>query len=397
MAPRRTNTRKGWLLTVPLILATVVGLWLILRQPVSLEALSHAATTSDRREVSEPKVELAEVDQRASIEVEAPAPAPPEVVAPTSEPHEPDVINFEVVGSPPPDPVQTGPAALDLQLVDAATDQAVASYVELWRIDAPDNEHWTAGDQLQDQAQVPVEGWLFTKLPEGRYRIVCHSQVWGEEAPETDVLAPLTSLRLALQLPREFRIRLDVRDRFGVQVPSLSLSTAGWESLGAQDEWRSERGLKSGAGVAIGMRGSRMGGRRWKSVSPQPPEGFDLGQFHEADRGSHRREVREYKTPDGCRVRVRIPPRSASDLDLVVVALSTSEVEPLVRVPPGWAGQLEVIIVGDTEKRDASLQGSGWDRAPVSMCVSGPGLFTFLHAWRAADGELPRILLKARP
>jgi hypothetical protein len=377
-------------------LASVFALWVSFRQPVAVAELSNEPATSQALAAS-PEVELAKIDQRETVPVEEPArPTEPEA-APTSEPPEPDVISFEQIGPTPPDPVELGPAVLDLQLLDAATEQPIASYVELWRIDAPETVHWTAGDQLQDQAQVPIEGWAFTSLPEGRYRVVCHAQAWGEDAAEVDVHAPRTRFNLAIAIPRAFRIRLDVRDRFGVQVPSLSLSTAGWESLDSQDAGRGERGLKSGAGVAIGMSGSRMGARRWTSPTSQPPEGFDLGVFREADRGSHRREVREYRTPDGCRLSVRIPPRRDSDLDLVVVALSTSEVEPLVRVPPGWAAQLELTIVGQAVEREASLQGAGWERAPVILRVGGPGLRTFLHTWRAADGELPGIVLEAEP
>ena len=399
MESKRARSWKSWLFAVPLVLAAAVALWVAFRQPVGLEALSKAPPRSGAQ-AAPADVELAKIDQRETIQVEAPAPPAESHAAPAPREPEPEIVSFEVVGSPPPDPVQLGSAALDLELVDAATEQPVASYVELWRIDAPENEHWTAGDQLQAQAQVPVEGWLFTKLPEGRYRLVCHAQAWGEAPAEVEVRAPLTRFSLAIALPREFRVRLDVRNRFGVQVPSLSLATAGWEALDSQDAWRGERGVKSAAGTAVGFgsfSASRAGARRWTSPTSQPPEGFDLGVFREADRVTHRREVREYRTPDGCRLSVRIPPRCDSDLDLVVVALSTAEVEPLVRVPPGWAGQLELSVVGNAMEREASLLGVGWERAPVKLRVDGPGLRKFSDTWRAADGELPSILLKPEP
>ena len=399
MPPKRVRSRRGWLLAIPLVLVSVVALWVAFRQPVGLEALSKAPPTSGAQAIPV-DVELATVDQRETVEVEPPAPPAEADAAPAPKDPEPEIVSFEVVGSPPPDPVQLGAAALDLELVDAATEQPVASTVELWRIDAPESEHWTSGDQLQDQAQVPVEGWLFTNLPEGRYRVVCQAQVWGDAAEEVEVRAPRTRFSLSIALPREFRVRLDVRNRFGVQVPSLSLATAGWEALDSQDAWRGERGLKSAAGTAIGFgsfSGSRAGARRWTSPTSQPPEGFDLGVFREADRVHHRREVREYRTPDGSRLSVRIPPRRDSDLDLVVVALSSAEVEPLVRVPPGWAGQLEMTVVGNAVEREESLRGAAWERAPVKLRVDGPGLRKFSDTWRAADGELPSIVLEPEP
>jgi len=386
VAPGGTRSRKGWLLAVPLVLALALVLWVALRPPVGLEALSRTPPTS-RAQAVQAKVELAEVDQRESVPVEEPAPPQGPEVAPTPASPEPEIVSYEESGPIPPDPIQQGSAILDLQLLDAATEQPFASYVELWRIDAPENEGWTSGDQLQDQAQVPSEGWAFMRLPEGRYRVVCNAQAWNEAAPEVDVRAPRTQFSPAIALPREFHVRLDVRDRYGVQVPSLSLGKRDYEVLDAQDPWRGERTLKSQANTAVGFSASRMGSKRW-SGGVQPADGFDLGVFREADRGGHRRELREYVTPGGGHVRVRIPPRRDSDLDLVVVALTKAEVEPLVRVPPGWAGQLDVSIVGDSVQRDGSLRGAGWDRAPVSMCIGGAGLLTFLHAWRAADGEL---------
>ncbi len=393
----RARSRKIWLLAVPLVLAAAVALWVALRQPVGLEALSKVPPRSGAQ-ATPADVELATVDQRETVQVEAPAPFAEADAAPAPDESGPEIVEFEQMGPTPSDPVELGNAVLDLQLLDAATEQPVASYVELWRIDAPENEHWTAGDQLQDQAQVPVEGWAFRRLPEGRFRVVCHAQVWGEDPSELEVRAPTTRASLSIKTPRAFRIHLDVRDRFGAQIADLHLTGKNEEVLDSHDDWRHQRSLKASAGawVSVGY-GGGWGFNEWSSQGAQPADGFDLGMHSEADCGGHQRTVWDMATGDGRRVRVRFPPRMDADQVLLAVVLSASEIEPLVRVPPGCPSQIELAVVGEAIQRAPSLPGGGWERAPVSITVHGEGLRAFEDTWRAADGELPSIVLEPEP
>jgi hypothetical protein len=397
VVPKSPRTRKGWLLAVPLVLAAFFALWVALREPAPLEALSNEPKTSHAPAIPH-AVELAKVDARETVPVEKAPPPPSSEPAPSPDPPELEIVDFEEMGPTPPDPVELGNAVLDLQLLDAATEQPVASYVELWRIDAPENESWTAGDQLQDQAQVPVEGWAFRRLPEGRYRVVCHAQVWGEDPPELEVRAPRTRASLSIETPRAFRIHLDVRDRFGAQVADLHLTGKNEELLDPHDDWRNHRSLKASAGawMSVGY-GGGWGFNEWSSHGAQPADGFDLGMHSEADRGGHRRTVWDLATGDGRRLRLRFPPRMDADQYLIAVVLSASEIEPLVRVPPSCSAQIELEVVGEPIQRDPSLPGGGWERAPVSITVRGEGLRAFEHTWRAADGELPSIVLEPEP
>jgi hypothetical protein len=329
---------------------------------------------------------------------EEPQPAPAASAEPVADAaDEPDLVFHEVVGEAHPDPVEHGNALLDLRLIDKATGAAVASHVELWRLDAPENEHWTSGDQLQDQADVPLEGWIFTRLPEGRYRVVCHREAWGEEPPEIEVTAPRTRLDVALVLPREFRIRLDVRDRFGNQVAGLALEERSFEYLDERQPWRGERTQKSGFGTAIGYGASRGRGKPWSLPGPQPPEGFDLGLRWEADRGGHRTEVLVMRTESGGRVRLFVPPRCAGDLRLVAVVLTAEEVEPLVRFPSAISAPLELDVFGKAVERDSGLPDGGWQQAPVKIRIQAAGVGRFSDTWKPADGDLPSIVLRPDP
>jgi len=393
-----TRRSRNPALGAVLALAAAGALWLALREPAEAPVLARSAAPETH--AAELPIDDPPVDLREPVPVQEAA--PPAEEAPAAEDLVPEeleelVIDFSESKPLPPDPVQPGPALLDLQLVDADSEEGVASHVELWRIDAPENEHWTEGDQLQDQAWVPVEGWAFRNLPEGRYRVVCHAQVWGEEAAEVEVRAPRTRLSLDLELPRAFRVRLDVRDRFGVQVASLALVSRGDELVDPQESWRNERMVKNWSGESWGYAVGRGWVDPFSHDGPQPPEGFDLGSFYEVDRGGHRRTVLELEVPGGGRVRVTLPTRRDSDLDLIAVVVAPSEVEPLVRVPPGFAATIELRVVGQAIERDTSLPGGGWERAPVSIRAWAEGLNAVEHAWRAADGELPPVVLEAAP
>ena len=48
-----------------------------------------------------------------------------------------------------PDPPEQGQCDLTLDFIDSITGEAVSGEVKLYRLDAPGNELWTRGDQLQ--------------------------------------------------------------------------------------------------------------------------------------------------------------------------------------------------------------------------------------------------------
>lgn len=391
--PKQSEKRGQRAIGLGLAAAVVIGIaiwWSAVPAAPQVRANAPLETRSVEPEATAP--DLRELVQL----VEGPAPGPTasaESVA--DDVDEPELVLHEVIGEAHPDPIELGNALLDLRLIDETFGAGVASHVELWRLDAPENEHWTAGDQLQDQAQVPVEGWIFTRLPAGRYRVVCHAEAWGEEPPEIEVTAPRTRIDVALVLPREFRIRLDVRDRFGNQVAGLTLEERSFEFLDDRQPWRGERTQKSGLGTSIGIGGFRSGrSKPWSLPGPQPPEGFDLGLRWEADRGGHRTEVMVMRTESGGRVRLTIPPRTSGDLDLVAVVLSPQEVEPLVRFPSAVSAPLELDVFGKAVERDRGLPDGGWQHAPVKIRIQAAGVRRFSGTWKPADGDVPSIVLR---
>jgi hypothetical protein len=58
----------------------------------------------------------------------------------------------------PPDPLEPGSSTLELTLLEQDSGAPFASEVVLWRLDAPANGYWTAGDQDVARAEVGREG-----------------------------------------------------------------------------------------------------------------------------------------------------------------------------------------------------------------------------------------------
>ncbi|MFQ5844362.1 MAG: hypothetical protein ACE5JG_05160, partial [Planctomycetota bacterium] len=152
---------------------------------------------------------------------------------------------------PPEDAVERGPCSLVLQAVDLDTGTPIELYGDLWRLDAPGNELWTRGDQLQAHVTVKPGGTQVDNLPAGDYRVHATSQRRDTDDPPTfGVEGALTHRTLRIPLPREHRVFLKVFDengrlvRQGVRTDGLFSSS----SSGAREKppWLEERRLRRG-------------------------------------------------------------------------------------------------------------------------------------------------------
>ena len=71
-----------------------------------------------------------------------------------------------------------------LEVFERTTREPVATTLHLWRLDAPGNEHWTAGDQRQAIVEVAAGGSWIRELPAGRYRARCVAERRGNDDPQ---------------------------------------------------------------------------------------------------------------------------------------------------------------------------------------------------------------------
>lgn len=269
----------------------------------------------------------------------APAPAleanvPPEASAPEPEaPVEEAELTFD---EEPEDPVEKGACVLELTVI-AKTRGVLPpeGQVELWRLSAPGNEHWTEGDQLQ--ASLPlVHGFArFTELPAGRYRVRCSAERGGAPGPEPfEVACPTTAQTVEIELPRMFRVLLDVRDETGLPLDRGALAPATASRDFTAPSWvraRQLREKRNGYGISA---------VEWTTPgSPTPivagPEGFELGTYPEStaqlDRSRHATVLFEQRSSVRCPIRAS----GAGDQHLLAVSVATEPLLDCVRAPDG--------------------------------------------------------------
>jgi len=170
--------------------------------------------------------------------------------------------------------MERGGCALRLRLLDDVTGKPFTSDVELWRLDLPEDEEWTAGDLLQAERNVGPDGGTFADLPAGRYRVVVHGQSFlaEDDPPAFLVRRAFTDLELSVRAPRSHRVYLQVFDERGREMRTAKLRHHDWSwaSDGPADPaWARRREPKRASASlnrSIVVGGGIGGGRQ-----PRPP------------------------------------------------------------------------------------------------------------------------------
>lgn len=202
-------------------------------------------------------------------------------------------------GSPVPDPVETGSCAFLLRLVDAASGAPCASSVQLWRLDAPESETMTRGDQYVRALDVPIEGARVDGLAAGRYRLVAVESGASSDDPAAFVIEEAQSeLVVPIARPQSIALELALFDlqgnrlreaRAGAQLHyHMRRVTPGprWELARRLPRWPFEDDVArigSGGGWSTSARSS-----------PRRMQANALGWF---ELGSLREGTREWQTP----------------------------------------------------------------------------------------------------
>lgn len=280
----------------------------------------------------------------------------------------------------PPDPAERGECAMLVRVLDAETQQPIASTVDLWRLDAPGNEEWTAGDQLQLTAEVPAEGARLEALPAGFYRPICLAERFSaEDPPPVRVEGPLTEVTFRILMPRKLHACVKVVDVRGAPLPkgSVRQGSRTWHNRWRDPAWRKPRALRGAKRNVYLQLGGGGGGAyvRAKGI-PQPPGGFRLGPFAEDSKQS---EVRYHVTVavEGCNdVRVAVPGAATDGLTFLGLAVPFATVGGELRMQDGrtvaeaggkvWASFKAVAL-------DASASAPLLSDLPFHIDVTVPG------------------------
>lgn len=249
---------------------------------------------------------------------------------------------------PPPDPAELGECTLIVRLRGSPTGKEKQPYarihnrVDLWRLDAPANEGWTRGDQLQAHVDL-VEGVAtFEKLPPGMYRIHAHGQRKGSADPEAfEVHGPETDVFFDVETPRSFPVHLRVVDEYGTEIRDATArhgSAGGSISQPGPPRWVTARKVTDpNVNTVIGLGGGGWGefSRRRTYPLKWTEQGFVFGRFKEETRSRSRRDVRHLNWEGRTSVSVRITGKIRAATTYIGVSVPMESIHERVLLPDG--------------------------------------------------------------
>jgi len=306
-----------------------------------------------------------------------------------------EFLEMEIEMELPPDPVERGDCALLLELIDRETRDYVESHVDLWRLGAPGNEHWTEGDQLQTSVHVREGGATVRQLPEGIYRARVRAEVrHADDPPEFAVRGPHTQVLLEVELPRSHPAYLRVYDEHGIEIleAECSIGVASDYQYGPDDvPWRRERRLKNDSGEWLfDSEISSFADSPFGSTPLQAGrEGFYLGDFRQASREGLLRQRITLLAPHRSSVHLEVDGAPGEPQHFVGVAVDLAHVIDSIFRPDG---SKDPALVKRLEARCEAQRVSepdpseSWRELPIEVTVAKNETFQELKfTFRARD------------
>ena len=298
--------------------------------------------------------------------------------------------------------VERGRCALRLRVLDDVTGKPFASDVELWRLDLPEDEEWTAGDLLQATEHVGPHGRTFSDLPAGHYRIVVCGQSFlaKDDPPAFLVRGAGTDREFSVCAPRSHRVYLQVFDERGreLRTGKLRHHDWNWTSGGPADPaWARRRQPKRASAslnrsIAVGGGGNGCHGH---NDAPWTEAGFDLGHCREDTRGQRSTTRRSLLVPGHTAVMVDVDGRLTGDRTYVAVAVSLEELEDHVFLPDGRrAADAGALFEAHSRALEIkpSLPPDAWRRLPVSVRVGLAGYQILTFEYRVDRPPAPQVM-----
>lgn len=297
------------------------------------------------------------------------------------------------------DAIEDGACVLFLKLVDAKTGAAQKGLMNLWRLNAPGNGNWSAGDQLQETAKVLHEGREFVNLPPGSYRAVSLGSAFGSGyADAFQVGGALTEHTLLVQAPIEIETFVEIYNASGVRLEEIEVKDAGrsWQARkSSPPPWRVERvalhgnPIQQGGGGGGGGFGSSSH-RSWRKLHASP-QGFALGSFLQDSRERANQYRFDVRAPDGGVLELEIDRLPEPGGRLVAVFMSTQDVLWHVVFPDGRNG--ESFESSNTVRAhpvlvDAAHPDATWRDASVEVTVFHEKRRPWKRVWRPSEGPM---------
>jgi len=303
-------------------------------------------------------------------------------------------------------------------VVNRTTGESVASPVYLWRLDAPENENWGRGDQLQATVQVPVEGATIRDLPAGRYRARCAAEAEvGGDPPSFRVQGSWTEVVLELAVPRTYPAYVRLFDELGVELELAELRTDSTISETKDVEhpgWLDRREPKP-EGVyevleLVVWEGDLLcdydGGLPWSwSEVHAGPLGFQVGWIGQDTRAFRTRHRFRLRGKGGSEVKIEFDGALGGPPQLLGVSVDRRSVEDHLFLPDGspaagvLADRLEISSAARSPDGDAGggTSEGWWLEVPIRVQLTGHDEYEDLDfSFRLADGALEDRFLVPR-
>ena len=315
-------------------------------------------------------------------------------------------------GDFPPDLLQHGESSLEMSLIDSETKDPVSGTVQLWRLNAPENEGWNAGDQMQHQAEAILGTFRADQLPEGEYRLFVLFAKDGSPSGEAFTIAGRsTALTQEVVMPHREGISLAMFRTGGTKVLGVAGEGFQWKDGGSRSEvhfdlepdWLSRRWPKEPAIMESMAGGGGWGGGHHSSWTSLPKDtfGFLLGERMQDSRGNktfHRFHVRE---GDAEAIAVRV--RAEGPGRYVGIYMGIEEVLSRIVFPAGGSFrdlteeisvEVEALPLHQAESGDGPSAQSVLLDVPVKITIDAEGFARFQLTWKMREGHLPELALR---
>lgn len=371
------------------VLAILAGTFALRRSQCSTAATLDPAELPSRQDPAldlrvDPSVD-ASVVERVRVAVDA-----PEVSAPPA--------------AQASDPLELGTCSLDVVVRDRAGGGPASGRVELWRLAAPGNLRFEAGDQRQGTAELLDGRANFQALPSGSFRVAVLRARWGSEDPPPFLVeGPSTAIELWVDTPRSRAVQLDVRDTSGrrLRLPARVVgASASWNEPPAWVVPRRPLEVDAPPALPSGPRD-----RQWRAdgargaVEPGPLF-YDLGEFTEAS-ARDGRERRWVVFLEGyAEIVCDLPPTAEGPVRLAALAVSLAEIRDRARSADGGPldrASLAIDAVSEAFQLTTSQvhpdDEQAWQRAVARIGVSAPGFAAAKLRYTRGAGPLPEIVL----
>lgn len=305
------------------------------------------------------------------------------------------------------DPVQTGECTLEIKFMDSKDFRPVSGRVQLWRLNAPANERWSNGDQLQVET-IARQGLLtIEELPEGQYRLHPLFARKGSSAQAAfTVSGEFTTIDCMVEMPSTQDVavkiyRLDQSTFLATGEP-VETKRLGWSITGRpiDPQWQQRR-IEKATGQPLPQTISQKKGsgskRPWRKQTVNDL-GVRFAELAEGDRQSMR--TYRFQLRNGSRESMRLNlEHKGRDTQYVALFLSADELQDCLVFPEGQSPQdLRKNFIIDSssvpfnpdsgQTLDSALQ-----QVEVEIHFLAVGFKGVSFKWKPADGPLPKIQL----